>query len=244
MVPFEYFRKLEEECLSYYRHFTEMNLKEKFDSFVPDRILYEKKWNCKFPPFLGSYDRFFHPFDKIKRPKKIKLLETRPEHCEYWKYLYSTGEVKYVLAGHDEMEYRCCYVLVPEGFVQINPHNGGRCESFFLILNSGKRYLQVGNGVKLIEKGAPAVVIPCWEIEEYVLDDKGFDLFSFVNYFYWHDRYDYDSRGIPLCSYEGARYVSHQKLVDNNITDFFARGHEQDFEESYQSLVKRGYQEV
>ena len=222
-----------------------MNLKEKLDSFVPDRILYEKEWNCKDVPTIGSYDRFFRPFDRTKKPKKIKLLETRPEHCEYWKYLYSNGEVKYVLHGHDEKEYRCCHAVIPNGYVQINLHHDSVCypyESISLILDNGRRYVEMLYSRRQIEKDGFAN--PWGEITESILSDDGlsFDQYRKSSFFYDHKKYIKGSDGDFCYTVVDSKYISKHRFFEYNQPESPEEKEEQ--EQCYQRFLMAGFQEV
>ena len=77
MVGFDYYQNLEKECSSLYYSILSRGLLEEFDTFVPDRVLYEKLWHAFMHPYIGSYDNFFYVPERPK-PKHPRFLEEKP----------------------------------------------------------------------------------------------------------------------------------------------------------------------
>ena len=120
MVGFDYYQNLEKECSSLYYSILSRGLMEEFATFVPDRVLYEKRWRAVNYPFLGSYDDFFYII-KAPKPKHPRFLEEKPSKGECWEYRFKDGQLRYVLQLRDDGDpFRSYFAVIPEGFAEFD----------------------------------------------------------------------------------------------------------------------------
>lgn len=245
MVGFDYYQNLEKECSSLYYSILSRGLLEEFDTFVPDRVLYEKLWHAFMHPYIGSYDNFFYVPERPK-PKHPRFLEEKPSRGECWEYRFKDGKLRYVLHLRDGEPYRSYFAVIPEGFAEFDSNNKGEYQyyGFYLTMEKGKRYLFFD--ISRLGSRFPKELQ--FEIGSEIMeiypdpDQKGFELYNKEGSTYKHLHgylYSQKSYGIDYCD---SKFVN----VDRSRKFFGSLGKKSAewAEEVLKGILRNGFQPI